>query len=779
MIKVVRSYLLTAFRNLRRQPGYSLINITGLSLGMACCILILLWVHDELSYDNFHLRKDNIYRLTSTYEENVWAISPWAVKEILIKKHPEIESACWYTSRQMNYGSGDENATGYLGMVSHEFLDMFSFPMAGGNVHTALNDPNSVIISQKVANELFNQSDPIGSHIRFENGTELLVTGILDDLPGNTHFQFDMLARPDLFYGIDRLSSWIVDCSTYIELIAQADYKEFEEKITNVVNENDGGDWDGKMYIGLQPLRKIHTHALSGTDPVIYVRIFSIIALLVLLISCINFINLSISQAVARSKEIAFRKAVGSDKGDIIIQYLSESLIISFIAMFIALLIVRLILPAFNVISGKQLEFLLSGHYFLIAELLFIGFITGIISGLYPSLYFASYLPSQLFRSKVLNAGRQNNMRRLLIIFQFTTAIILIISVAVIMKQMNFIRDSDLGFERENIITVSLDRDLRDNYKVFKEKLLKSRLIDNVTSASNIPLNTSNSTGVYWEGINPENAVLMNYACVDYDYFETFGMQMVEGRSFSREFPSDMNGYIINETALKMTGFREAADKSIALARHSLAPLIGVVKDFHGTSLHNDIQPTIFFMFNYAGKNNMFIKVSGKSTPEAIEYIRETAESVSPGSFFRYSFLDEQFNQIYQKESLIHSLVKYFTILALFIAAMGLLGLSSFMAIQRTLEFAVRKVMGAQPRELILVFFREFTWLLIISNLIAWPIAFLMMKSWLANYSYRVSIGLTPFLIAGLLILLVACIVTIWHANKVSRCNLVESLKYE
>jgi ABC-type antimicrobial peptide transport system permease subunit len=776
---MLKSYLITAIRNIRRQPWFSIINISGLALGMACTVLILLWVHSELSFDNFHKNRNVIFRLIAQYKENKWENCPWALKSLLTKNYPEVESATWFRARQMSFVSGEKQSTGNIGMVSPEYLDVFTFRFISGNSKSAFVETDAVVITEKVSNELFGGTNAIGKSIKFEDGQELFVSGIIEDVPGNSHMQFDLLVRPDLFYGVDRLSTWIVDCSTYIMLDDNADSEVFEEKISNIVNENDGGEWDGKMTISLQPLRKIHTHALNGTDPIVFVRIFSLIAFIVLLISCVNFINLSTSQSVARSKEIAFRKTAGSNKKDIFIQYLSETMVLATISMILALIIIYILLPEFNDLTGKNLSLFSHGSIMIFSELLIITLITGILAGTYPSIYFTSFQPVQLFKGLVGNKGRGNNVRRTLIIFQFSSAIVLLLFIFIIIKQINYINNTDIGLDRNNVITVSLDRAMRDKYETIKENLLKNSSVMNVTSSSNIPLNTSTGSTVYWESINPEEASLMNFVCVDYDYFETLGMKIIEGRSFSRDFPYDMNSYIINETALQLTGFNEPIGKGIALSNHQLEPIIGVVKDFHGTSLRNNINPTIFFMFKYAGKRNMFVKVSEIGLSSTLDYIIATINEITPGSFINYTFLDDQFNDMYQKETVIRSLVKYFAILALFIASMGLLGLASFLALQKTKEFAIRRVFGAKPFCILISFFKEFALLIIVSCIIAWPISFIVIKNWLATYSYKVKIDFFAFLITGFIVLLIAFLVTAYHSYKTSRCNLVYSLKYE
>jgi len=776
---MVRSYFVSAIRMIRRHPWFSVINILGLSLGMACAILLLLWVHDELSFDNFHVKGSRIYRINTRYEENRWESCPWAIKDLLTSNYPEVESATWYKARQMSFGFGERQSTGTVGLVSPEYLNIFSFCFMHGDAESALSDTYALVLTEKVANELFGNTDVLGKPVRFETGRELFVSAVVKNPPGNSNMKFDLLARPDLFYGVDRLSTWIVDCSTYVLLTGNSDSGLFEQKISNLVNENDGGEWGGKMNLSLHPLRKIHTHAINGTDPIVFVRIFSVIAIIVLLISCINFINLSTSQSVARSREIAFRKTVGANKRDIFLQYLSESIILAAISMIFALIIARVMLPAFGDLTGKDPDLWGSRNYLIFGELLLVTIITGVLAGIYPSILFTSCQPVELFKGSVARKGRGNRVRGALIIFQFSSAIILLICISVIMKQTNYISSTDIGINRQNVITVSLDRNMIAKYGTIKESLLKNMSVVNVSASSNIPLNTSTSSSVYWEGRSPEMASLMNFVCVDYDYFETLGMKIIEGRSFSRDFPNDANSYIINETALKLTGFSEPLGKGIALANYNLSPIIGIVKDFHGTSLKNDISPTIFFLFNYATRRNMFIRVSGDDLASTIDFIESAIKEVVPGSFFNYRFLDDQFNEMYQRESMIRSLVKYFAILALFIASMGLLGLASFMAIQRTREFAVRKVLGAKPWQIMYSFLREFLILIGISNIIAWPVSYLTMNNWLASYSFRVKIGLPVFIISGLSVLVIAFLVTSFHAYKTSRCNLAESLKYE
>lgn len=503
-----------------------------------------------------------------------------------------------------------------------------------------------------------------------------------------------------------------------------------------------------------------------------------------LLIACINFMNLSTARSAIRAKEVGVRKVLGAERKEVIKQFFCESTLLSFLALAIAITLVYLFLPAFNTLAEKELSLGLTGNPAVVIGLSAIALITGLLAGAYPSLYLSSFKPVTIMKSSITRR-KGRFFRRALIVFQFTTAVVLIIATSVILKQMRYIRTLDLGFNRSHMITVSLDDELLGKYDTVKQELLKYTDITSVSAANSLPLNISNNNQVYWDGRGRDQAVMIHFVCVDYDYFKTFGMTMALGRSFSREHPADTQNYIINETALKMTGYKDpigrmyATMKSRTDIKNDQGTLIGVVKDFHGTSLHNEIQPVVFFLYDMLPKRRMVLRVNPMHIPATIKYIQGTLGRFSPDFIFNYRFLDDVFDRMYKTEAKMQKLLEYFTFLAICISCLGLFGLASFMAEQKQKEFAIRKVLGANTAGIMARLAKEFVILVLLANIIAWPTAAWVMKGWMESFAYRTHIGVVVFIVSAVIVLGTALLTVAYQSIKASTADPVDSLRYE
>jgi len=772
-----KNYLKVAIRNVAKQKVYTLINITGLALGMACCILILLWVQDELSYDTFHKKGNDLYRLVITIEERRTASSPWALVPTLKKDFPEIIKGSWYSERTMSVRYQENAYYEIFGLVDPEFLVMFTFPFIKGDPRTAFSSPNSVVMTEKTAKKYFGDDDPIGHVVNFDNRIDLVVTGVIQNIPSNSHLQFDCLAHPAHLYGEQRLQTWSSDCPSYVMLHSSADPEEVTQKISGTINKYNTST-NYLFFVSLQPLRKIHLYALNGTDPIVYVYLFSAIAVIILLIACINFMNLSTARSTKRAREVGMRKVVGAARVDIIRQFFGESILLSVLALCLAVVSVYLILPTFNTLASKQLTLSAVGNIRIVVGIALIALFTGIISGVYPALFLSAFQPVTVLQSSFVKDSRGRLFRKALIIVQFTASIALIIATTVIFKQMNYIRTKDLGFNREHIITIRTKRAIRTKYDTIKQELLKNKDILIVSAASSIPLNINNNNPVYWEGRSIETYERMNFVCVDYDYFETFGMNMAYGRSFSRQYATDIENYIINESALKLTGYEDPIGRMFSMWTDE-GEIIGVVKDFHGTSLHNDIRPIVFVLYKNLPYFNMFIRMNTANMSKNIEFVKNTMERIVPSIIFQYTFLDDDFQRQYTNEERLGRIIEYFTILAIFISCLGLFGLASFMVEQRTKEIAIRKVLGATHAGIAGIFSKEFVILIAFANALAWPLAYYFMNKWIQNYRFHARIELWLFALAGLAALGIALFTVSYQTMKAARANPVDALKYE
>lgn len=772
-----KNYMKIALRNIRKQRGYSFINITGLAIGMACCILIIMWVQDELSYDTFHENGENLYRTTAITPDGIWESSPWALVPALKKDFPEIIKGTRYAQIAILTKYKDNSFYEEWALVDPDFFEMFSFSFIEGDPKTAFSNLNSAVITERTAEKYFGNSDPMGKIITFNNRIDLAITGVIQNVPSNSHMQFDLLTLPMHYFGEARTRTWSADCASYILLQRDADPEDVRRKIYGTINKYDTRT-NVQYYVGIQPLKEIHLYALTGTDPIVYVYIFSLIAVIVLLIACINFMNLSTARSSARAKEVGMRKVVGAARTDVIRQFFSESVILSFIALVVAVFLVYLFLPTFNTMASKQLTLDLTKNIFWALSLILIAFLTGIISGIYPALFLSAFQPVRILKGFHGRGAKTNVLRKTLIIIQFTAAIVLIISTAIIYRQIHYIRTRDLGFDREHILTIRTNREIRNSYEVLREEFLKNKDVLNVTAASSIPLSIGNNNPVYWEGRSAEEYVSMNFVCVDYDYFETFNMKMAHGRSFSREYSTDIQNYIINEAALKLTGYEEPVGRMFSMWTDE-GEIIGVVKDFHGTSLHNEIRPIVFVLYQNLPYFYIYVKIRPINIPGTIDFLENTMRTIVPGYPFRYTFLDEYFNRQYNREDRIGNIIKYFTFLAIFISCLGLLGLVSFMAERRTKEIAIRKVLGATNTSIVGILSKEFAVLIAMANAIAWPLSYYFMNRWIHGFAFHTNIGLWLFVTAGIVALLLALLTVSYQAIKAARANPVDCLKYE
>jgi len=777
-ISMFTNYLKLAIRHMRRHLGYSLINILGLAIGMACCILIFLWVQHELSYDRFHEKADDLYLITVSGEHGTWISSPWALVPTLKNDFPEIVKASWFGVIPLLARYEHKSFFEQAALVGNEFLDMFTFPFVKGNPEYAFENLNSVVLTEQAAARYFGSEDPIGKVIQCENQVDLAVTGVIEDIPSNSHMEFDLLVSAIRFVGEPRTRTWSMDVSSYVLLPSQADPVDVENKISETIIKYDKRT-NVKYYVGLFPLKKIHLHSVyGGIDPVVYVYVFSAIAVIVLLIACINFMNLTTARSSIRINEIGIRKVCGGDRTDLIKQFLGESVGLAFIALIGAVVLVYFLLPGFNSLAAKQLEFNIFNNGTLLAGLVLFAVFVGLVAGSYPALYFSSFQPDRVLKNTFQTGSKRSGLRKTLIVTQFTASILLIIATATIYKQIQYIRSKDLGFSKDQILVVQARRQLRANYSIIKERLLANPDVLHVSAASSIPLSIGNNNPVYWEGRDSNSYVRMNFACVDYDYFETFDMKMSYGRSFSREYPTDQENYIINEAAMKLTGYKDPIGKMFSMWKDE-GTIVGVVKDFHGTSLYNDIRPIVFVMYQNLPYSNWFIKIRGSRIAESMDFVKKTIAAVVPGYPVEPEFLDEHFQRQYLNEGRLGKILTSFTGLAIFISCLGLFGLVAFMAARRSKEIAIRKVLGASIWSVMRILSREFIVLVVLANIIAWPLGLFVMSRWMRNFSYHTRISFGVFIAAGIAALAIALLTVSYQTFRAATANPADRLRNE
>jgi len=774
---MLKNYLKIAFRNIKNHKIYSFINITGLAVGMACCILILLWVRDEFSFDKFHEHYDDIYRTIPELNDTMFTSNPLALAPTLKENHSEVVKITRVCGRSWLIKSRDKMHYETGALVDDDFLKIFTFPLVKGDPETVLANRDSIVITERTSSKFFGNEDPIGQSLLISNRFKLVVTGVLKDIPSNSHLQFEFLA-PMKLQGERASTSWSYEAGTYLLLQKNVSPQAFEEKIAGFVMEHDKRT-NQKVVLHIQPLSKVHLYSLGGTDPIVYVYIFLTIAIAILFIACINFINLSTARANTRAREIGLRKVVGAERGNIIRQFIGESILLSGFSLIWAIGFVYLLLPAFNTISQKQLTLDITGNISTVIALAGIVIFTGFVSGSYPAFIISLFKPVNTIKGRIQPGAGGYTLRKILVIGQFTATIILMIGTVIMYKQLNFIRNKDLGLNKDYVVAIDMNNELRNNYKSFKSEIKRNPHIINVTAARRLPTSIGHFNPVYWEGRGPEQYVTFVDASVAYDYFKTFGMAIIEGRTFSEDFATDKENYILNEAAAEMTEFESPIGKMFSIWEDE-GKIIGIVKNFHASSLHNEIGPVVFTLSQRHGSYNyIFAKISSVNVPGTIEFLKSKAREFAPNNLFEYRFLDEAFDQQYRSDQRRGTIYKYFTILAIFISCLGLFGMASFTAEQRTKEIGIRKVLGASMGNITLLISKDFLGLLALSNIIAWPVAYFVMRQILSSYAYRTSIAAWIFLAAGVAAMSVALLTVSIKIIRAAAANPVDSLRYE
>jgi putative ABC transport system permease protein len=786
-ITMFRNYIKVAFRHIKRRKVYSFINILGLTIGMACFILIGLWVKDELSFDRFHQKKDRIYRVLNRGQDG-WAgfNITYALGPALKAEFPEVEEASrvctWYGSHVKYQDKIYAERNIYLSDPS--FFKIFSFPFIKGNPEKALSDKYSIVLTEQMAQKYFGDEDPIGKvlHLAQLEG-DFTVTGIIENIPMNSHLRFDFIGRIE-FLGEDRLARWEEwSGPNYVLLQPNVSPADFEAKIAGIYKKNVSPE---TTYVPeLQPLSRVHLYEPGRPGQVKKVAMFSVIALFILLMACINFMNLATAQSSKRSKEVGMRKVIGALRRQIIRQFLGEAVLIAFFSLFLALIAVEAVLPYFNQFTGKSLVLLAGASVPLVLTLLLATLGTGILAGSYPALFLSAFQPVQTLKSQYSFRNKGGGIRKALIVVQFAISVSLIVCTLLVSSQLSYIQKRDLGLDRDHIVSAYVYPVLIPRFEAFKNVLLTQPGIKDVTSAAQPPFRVGENIQIDWEGNPTDERISADYTCVDYDFFRTFDMQILQGRTFSKEFPTDeKTACVINETAAQRMGIANPIGTNIIMnhpawpASFRPARVIGVVRDFHSRSLHTAIRPFVFRMYK-PWHQYAFIKIDGSQIQAALARIEEAYKTYSPGIPFDYLFLDEVFNQQYTSERQLGELFNGFSLLSVVIACLGLFGLASYTTEQKTKEIGIRKVLGASIPGIMAMTAREFLKWILVANLLAWPIAYFVMSKWLQDFAYKVSIGPLVFLLSACLTLLIAVLTVSYHSLKAALANPVDSLRYE
>ena len=792
-----KNHIKYIFRNLTRHKAYSAINIFGLAIALACVILILLWIDHELSYDGFHMRADHIFMVLRGEEDSFMAPTSGLLAPTLVKELPEILNATGYAqlpeTEKVLMRHEEKYFEEVISFTDSHFFEIFSFPFLKGSPSSALEDPYSVVMTEKAARKYFGDEEAFGESIQmFSFGQKMAmnITGILEDIPSHSHIACEIFVPFHVMRALGiNLDDWDNQVPrTYILTEENPDIQDLTNKIISCETRNRPNRELGKLSYRLLPLKDIHLRAkdikfLITTGDIKYVYIFGAIAFIIVIIACVNTMNLFTALSLKRTKEIGVRKVVGASRKTLIKQFLSETIVLSFLALLLAVGISQAFLSAFNQLSGKDLAIPYFNVHFIAASIL-IALLTGVLSGYYPALFLSGFQPAKILKTKSNLGLKGLTFRKGLVIFQFSLSIILIISTIVVFNQLRFIQNSNPGYDKDHILCVRINEDISGSYDVFKNELLKNPAILGVSRTEPVDANMiTNTDGVQWAGKTENEDHYFRILRTDYDFVSTYHIEVDEGRFYSRQFSADETGsYVINQEAAKMIGLESPVGEEISLWGRE-GTVIGVLKDFHFGSFHTSIEPLICIMPTRQLQNLYLRLISIRFKPgtlqSSMKYIQNKWKEVLSNTPYNYYFLDDVLNAQYKAEQRMGTLFRYFTIFAIIIACLGLYGLASFSAEQKIKEIGIRKVLGATVSNITVMLSKEFLRWVILANLIAWPISWFMMNKWLQNFAYRASINWWIFFLAGGIAFGIALITVSVQAIRAATTNPVNSLRYE
>ncbi len=795
------NYLLTAWRNIKKQKGYSLINLSGLAIGMACCLLILLFVQDELSFDRYHDKADRIYRLAIDAEVggsmSHFALAPFAAPPVFADEIPEVESYVRIVRlgrRQIIEHQERSFEEEGIFFSDKTFFNIFSHAFKAGNAETSLDAPGSVVITEDTARRLFGEDDPLGKILTFEPVGDLHVTGVIRNVPRNSHFTFNYMISFTSLNEEQRkgLEQWLsIQGWAYLLLQKDADPAVVEAKFPAIVETHTGQDartYGIKLDYFLQKMTDIHLRSklqgeIEPTGDMTYVIIFAAIALFILLIACINFMNLSTARSANRAREVGLRKVFGSFRRNLVGQFLAESTLMSLAALLLAIALAALALPLFNSFSGKELAVDSLFRIPIIAGMLLLIVFTGFLAGSYPAFFLSGFQPIAVLRGMLSRGAKGAVLRKILVVFQFAISVALIIGTGIVLSQINYMKNKNLGFDKDQVLVVLVQTpETAKSFQAVKAEMLQLPSIRSVSFSSGIPGRVGELRLMIPEGKSQSDTYSITVLRCDHDFITTYGMTVLAGRDFSREFTTDATeAYIINATAAGKFGWSvdEAVNKDLTFAEGRPGKIIGVIEDFHYQPLQFAIEPLVL-MIEQQALSFASMKIDPRNVAATLAFVEEKWSALEPGREFDYFFVDDDFAARYEAEERLGDILRSFALLAIFIACLGLFGLASYTAEQRTREIGIRKVLGASPQSIVIHLSKEFVKWVIVANVLAWPAAYLLMKNlWLANFPYRTSPAVWTFLISGVASVIIALLTVSFQVVRASAANPADSIRYE
>ena len=781
-----KNYLITAFRNFIRHKGFTLINFIGLTMGLTCFILIMLFIKFEFSFDRYHKNVDSIYRIiVDTHEfyrgKDQVSVTPALLADTLKNEFPEVINAARIRDVGVLIRHNSQIFHERIFYADPELYELFTFPLDLGDARNSMAAPYSLLLTRKSAAKYFGNQNPIGQILSIDN-REYQVTGVLENIPNNSHFHFDFLSSFSTFvdiHGQDRVVRWGPwNYYTYVQLRDDIDPALLEPKLTTMLRRHVE---DSTQTLRLQPLKDIHFYGGTNFDmeantDIRSIYLFSAIALFILLIACFNYMNLSTAQAARRAKEIGMRKVIGATQKTLIRQFLAESFLFTLVTLIFSIFLVKMLLSSFGTLMNTELEFSLITQVGTLLLLLGVVLFVGLASGLYPAIVLSSFRPVSILKGNYKLTARGSIFRNFLVSLQFVISIALIFCSLVVYKQLRFIKNRDLGIVTDYTMSIYCTSDINPIYQEFKNF---PGILD-LTISSQAPINVTSASSGEWEGKTKADHLIVYMLNVDHNFFDFYGIELLAGRIFSKETTTDREAYILNEAAIKAIGWNNPLDKQFGFNEENLGPVIGLVKDFHFAPLNLNIEPMAISLISDEPERARFsLKLAPEDISKTISFVESTWKKFYPDKVFQYSFLDDTLDRMYHKEHRLGIMFSYFTLLAILIAGLGLFGTISFTAGQMTREIGIRKVLGASVYGISLLLTRNFLHIVLISNLIALPIGWFTMHKWLQNFAYQTKIGPLVFVLSAILALGIALLTLSYRTIKTATANPVDSLRYE
>ena len=789
---MLKNLFKTAIRHIAKNPGYSVINLLGLILGISSALFLVIYVSDEISYDRYHKNADRIYRVSSKLTEPddqfTWIVAQIPFGPQVIRDYPEVQSFVRFIpmSRALYKYEDKEYVEERFYYADSTLFDIFTCKVLSGDAKSAVRDPGKIVLTRTAASRYFGKTDPVGKTLT-EGTNSYEVTGVIEDVPYNSHFRFDAVsARNNL---PKQLGSWgNFGVFTYLLLPENIDVKAFQTKMQGMYDahmKSIFGPINIQCEYILEPITRIHLYSTNSSEPeptgsITYVYIFGIVAIFLLLIAAMNYMNLSTARSTRRAREVGLRKVVGSRRVPLILQFLSESVILTLLSLIISVILLIVLLPKFNLLAGKSFSTSILYSPVVLISFVAIVLVAGIFGGSYPAFFLSRFSPVTVLKGEITGGSAGSLFRKILVIIQFTVSVIMIICTLTVFRQLNHLKKMDRGFDQENVVMLQLNGNMARKYQVLKDALLKNEDIRYVTSTNSpmgegsgkLVFNVETDQGMSQRGIN--------FAVVDHDFIETLGIKMVSGREFQEDMPSDtLNGVVVNETFVKRMGWKEPIGKRIEAGdeRTLRARVIGVMADYHQTGMYNGIES---LLLAYRARNGIiYLKLDGRNMTQTLSFIESAWKEVFPDQPYSYTFLSERFNRQFEADEKRGLIFTMFTILAILIACLGLFGLASYMVEQRTKEVGIRKVFGADEGVIIGLISKDFLMLVVISIIIATPVAFFLMRNWLKNYVYRTDISAGLLVGAALITIVITFITVSYKSYQAAVMNPANSLKTE